>query len=298
MSGMDTEVYLRRIGIEPASIEGPDLGTLERLLSAHIRQVPFENFSIVGDPYGPYQGEDIELTTEYLYNKIIKENRGGYCFELNGLFYSLLTELGFEADRIAARIVDGEDARPPANHHSIVVQLDRRYIVDVGLGIPKVRRPVPLDGEQIEMTDCDWRVVESDRPDEQYVIESPPPTAGSGSPGFYSVISPVTSVTSVPRTITCNVHRSRHSPEIPSSISRPSLDICVARPRPSRSKRVRRRPRSTSMTWGGMRYSSGRSGSDSRICLRCLIRPCDSRLRRQMLGQVPVARGPGGFEPR
>jgi N-hydroxyarylamine O-acetyltransferase len=69
-------------------------------------------------------------------------------------------------------VVGSEGAGPPANHRTHVVSLDQRYVVDVGLGVPTMRRPLPLGGSTREDdTGVAWRVVESDRPDADYATE-------------------------------------------------------------------------------------------------------------------------------
>lgn len=173
MRSPDPERYLARIGLEPADVAVADRETLERLQRAHVTTVPFENLSIVGDPHGDREGEGVTLELPHLYEKVVERGRGGYCFELNGLFGWLLGELGFEVDRIAARVVGSDgDATPPANHHSLLVRLDEPYVVDVGLGGSRLRRPLPLDGGVREdEAGVTWRVVESDRPDQEYAVE-------------------------------------------------------------------------------------------------------------------------------
>ncbi|WP_267640549.1 arylamine N-acetyltransferase family protein [Haloarchaeobius amylolyticus] len=171
---MEATGYLRRIGLEPDSIYEPDLATLARIQQAHVTSVPFETLSITGHPHREDAGEGVSLSLPDLYEKIVDRRRGGFCFELNGLFGWLLAELGYERDRVASMMLsDDGDPSPPANHHTNVVTLDgRRYVVDVGMGIPVLRRPLPLDGE--ELTDevgVDWRVGESDRPDADYVTQ-------------------------------------------------------------------------------------------------------------------------------
>jgi N-hydroxyarylamine O-acetyltransferase len=161
--------YLGRIGLDADEIRGRDrdTGTLARLQAAHVRHVPFENLSIVGDPFGDAPGEGVSLEASALYRKIVERERGGYCFELNGLFTALLDALGFDVHRAAAMIVpeDGEHTTP-ANHHAIVVTLDRRYVVDVGMGSPRMRRPAPIGGGSTpaDPAGAEWRVVPNDRP--------------------------------------------------------------------------------------------------------------------------------------
>ncbi len=170
---MDTARYLSRIGLGPDALEERSVESLARIQRAHVRSVPFENLSITGDPFTADSGEGVTLSLPALYQKLVEDERGGYCFELNGLFGWLLAEGGFESDRIAARVLgeDG-DARPPANHHAHIVTLDQRYLVDAGLGVPTMRRPLPLDGSpRTDEAGVTWRVVESDRPDTEYLTQ-------------------------------------------------------------------------------------------------------------------------------
>lgn len=169
MDSMNADHYLSRLGVDPVTVAA-DLDTLERLQTAHVFAVPFETLAITGHPYGDRPGEGVSLALSDIYEKIVERGRGGFCYELNGLFAWLLRELGYDADRLAGSVlVDGEP-RPPANHHAIGVSLDgRRYVVDVGLGAPKLRRPIPLDGApRTDGSGVEWRVVESDRPDADY----------------------------------------------------------------------------------------------------------------------------------
>jgi len=179
---VDVDAYLDRIGLTRASVETETLETLALLQRAHVLAVPFENLSIVGDPAGLIEPGRIELSVGALYEKIVERERGGYCFELNGLFNWLLEELGFDVDRIAARVTHEGTARPPANHHTNVVTLDRRYVVDVGVGAPMMRRPIPLDGSpQTDDVGVTWRVAESDRPDATYCTQHRPADGGEWS---------------------------------------------------------------------------------------------------------------------
>ncbi|WP_336036884.1 arylamine N-acetyltransferase family protein [Halobacterium yunchengense] len=164
---MDADAYLDRIGVADAAGElDPTHGTLGRLVAAHVAAVPFENLGIVGDPHGGRGGRGVTLDLPALYEKVVRDRRGGFCFELNGLFGWLLAELGFDADRCAARVADeGEFGRPPANHHTAVVHFDRSYLADVGTGTPQVREPVPLDGSVVaDAAGVEWRVDPDDTP--------------------------------------------------------------------------------------------------------------------------------------
>ena len=174
---MNHERYLARLGLEPAHVQNRTLETLERLQQAHVTTVPFETLSITGNPFGDRDGEGVSLALPDLYEKIVERRRGGFCYELNGLFGWLLTELGFDVDRLAAMVITDGEARPPANHLTHLVSLDQRYIIDVGLGIPVLRHPLPLDGTtHADSTGVVWRITESDRPDADHVSQFKKPT--------------------------------------------------------------------------------------------------------------------------
>jgi len=178
----DTDRYLRRIGVGHASVESLDRGALARLQRAHVTTVPFENLAIAGDPWDRRSGEGVSLDPADLVEKVVERERGGFCYELNGAFVELLADLGFEATRNAGRIVGDGGIELPANHLVPTVELDRTYVTDVGMGAPKARRPVPLDGTAVEdEAGVAWRVVENERPDVDYTVEYRGPDEDSWS---------------------------------------------------------------------------------------------------------------------
>lgn len=182
---MSVALYLERIGVDPDTVKDPDRRTLERLQRAHVTTVPFETLTITGDPFGEWEGDGVHLSVPHLYEKIVERERGGYCFELNGLFYWLLAELGYDAERIAARVVSDGAIRTPANHHPLIVEFDLSYVVDVGMGPPMMRRPVPVEGgASTDEAGVDWRVVESERPDAAFRTEYRSPAAEGWTPRY------------------------------------------------------------------------------------------------------------------
>jgi len=169
---MNGDRYLQRIGLDPSTVTSLDRETLARLQHAHVEAVPFENLSIGGDPWDRRDGAGVSLATGDLEAKIVDRERGGFCYELNGAFVALLDELGFEATRNAGRIVGDGGIELPANHLVPTVELDRTYIADVGMGSPKIRRPVPLDGTAVEGdAGTVWRVTANERPDVDYTVQ-------------------------------------------------------------------------------------------------------------------------------
>lgn len=121
--------YLERIGA--AGAEERNAENLNRLIVSHLQTVPFENIDVADFGMVP------ELDEQSLYDKIVKRRRGGYCFELNLLFLSLLRGLGYELYPVAVRVVWERDFLPPASHMGLVTVLDgKRYYCDVGFGGP------------------------------------------------------------------------------------------------------------------------------------------------------------------
>ncbi len=123
----DVDLYLKRIGCEREPLSR---GYLDRLVLSHLTHVPFENLDVCEKGMIP------SLNTADLFNKIVVRNRGGYCFEQNGLFQKFLSGLGFDAFCVAVRIMGRSDGwLPPVRHRGIVVTLgNERFYCDVGYG--------------------------------------------------------------------------------------------------------------------------------------------------------------------
>lgn len=121
---MDTVRYLKRIGY--AGPVEPTIKVLNRLHLAHMYAVPFENLDI-------HLGIPIHLELRRLYRKIIENERGGFCYELNGLFYWLLIEFGFEVDMYSARVY-GSDGEPGPEFDHMLLRVNEDWIADVGFG--------------------------------------------------------------------------------------------------------------------------------------------------------------------
>lgn len=174
---IDVANYAQRIGLDPATVTSADYETLSRLVAAHVKTVPFETLAVAGDPYGVWPADGVSLDPAVCYRKVVERRRGGFCYELNGLFGQLLDALGYDATRVASMMLgDDGDPSPPANHLAHVVELDRRYVIDVGMGTPRPRRPLPLDGEShVDAAGVGWRVVDSDRPDADFLVQRRPP---------------------------------------------------------------------------------------------------------------------------
>lgn len=137
---MKVEEYLSRLGIDEK--EKPSVAFLSKLQLAHLYSIPFEDLDI------PYRARII-LDAERIYKKIITTKRGGFCYELNGLFHWLLTQLEFNVDMLSARVYNEQkkELGPEFDHMTLLVHLEKDYLVDVGFG-DSFRYPIEMpDGE-------------------------------------------------------------------------------------------------------------------------------------------------------
>ena len=141
------KAYLERIGLElPLAA---DAASLRRLQLAHMLHVPFENLDIA-------LGRPIRLGLTTLYDKIVTRRRGGFCYELNGLFAWLLDDLGFEVTYLSASDTHSDDTYGLDFDHLVLLVRcpadaapEVPWLVDVGWG-DTFRFPLraELDDEQ------------------------------------------------------------------------------------------------------------------------------------------------------
>ncbi|UXX80234.1 arylamine N-acetyltransferase [Reichenbachiella carrageenanivorans] len=126
LPSFDVDHYLLRINCPKEHT--PSFKYLKQLHKAHLLHIPFENLDI-------HMHNEIILDIHKMYRKIILRNRGGFCYELNGLFYHLLKQLGFECHLISAKVYKGNDLGPAFDHAAILVYFaDQVYLADVGFG--------------------------------------------------------------------------------------------------------------------------------------------------------------------
>ncbi|QTD98475.1 arylamine N-acetyltransferase family protein [Streptomyces cyanogenus] len=128
MTSAQIDAYLRRLGI--ARPQQPTSEALRALHLSHLRTVPFENLSV-------HLGEEITLEEQRLLDKMTGARRGGFCYELNGAFGTLLAALGYRVELLAGRVY-GDDGRLgiPYDHLALRVRTVEgdTWLADVGFG--------------------------------------------------------------------------------------------------------------------------------------------------------------------
>nr|WP_315024566.1 arylamine N-acetyltransferase [uncultured Aminipila sp.] len=122
LSEKQMESYLSRLGVNKMA---PTVENLKKLQTIHISKIPYENLSIL-------MGEPISLNGSDLFHKIIKNKRGGYCFEVNGLYNFFLKALGYKVTTYNCRFIFEHKDVQIRRHRILKVDFSNvSYITDV-----------------------------------------------------------------------------------------------------------------------------------------------------------------------
>jgi N-hydroxyarylamine O-acetyltransferase len=136
LSVQQLDRYLARIGYRGP--HDPSLGTLRALHRAHLLAIPYENLDI-------HLGRPLGLDPEAMFAKLVDERRGGWCYEMNGVFGRVLETLGFDVRYLSGAVGRATQGwRAQGNHLVLLVRLDRPWIADVGFG-DGFLTPLPLE---------------------------------------------------------------------------------------------------------------------------------------------------------
>ena len=119
------EEYFKKLNIEP---KNPSLELVKALQKKHIATFSFNNIAVL-------LGKPISLDIDDIFEKIVIQNLGGYCFEHNALMYEVLKSLGFNVRILVAKVLNNQDIDSPRTHRVTLLEWEsERYIVDVGFG--------------------------------------------------------------------------------------------------------------------------------------------------------------------
>jgi N-hydroxyarylamine O-acetyltransferase len=131
----DLQAYFSRTGFRGIALA--DVATLKKMMRCQLFSVPFENLDVQA-------GKVVSLAPEEICSKIVERRRGGYCYEVNGLFAMALEAIGIPYRFIAARPMT-YPVRRPKTHMAIVATIgDEQWLCDLGFGSFGIREPVNL----------------------------------------------------------------------------------------------------------------------------------------------------------
>lgn len=144
--------YFHRIDYQGSP--SPTLATLNAITAAHCMHIPFENIDVL-------QKRPIQITPEALFNKLVLQQRGGYCFEQNGLLLEVLRALDFQVEPLAGRVRLAAKTRaelPVRTHLLLKVTLaNKDYITDVGVGSCSYTQALELVPDVLQHSSHDTR---------------------------------------------------------------------------------------------------------------------------------------------
>ncbi len=149
LSSAQLSHYFARVGYSGTAT--PSLSTLRDLHRAHLLTIPYENLDI-------HLGVPLTLDPARIFTKLVDEGRGGWCYEMNGLFAQVLDTIGFSVRRVAGTVGRTRSGwRAQGNHLVLIVTLDRPWIVDVGFG-DGFLTPLPLEPGTYTQSFLEYRV--------------------------------------------------------------------------------------------------------------------------------------------
>jgi len=144
---MNLDRYLDRIGFVARPSAEPDV--IAALQSAHRLAIGFENLDVM-------LGRPIRIDASSVFDKIVVNGRGGYCFEQNRLFGDVLAAIGVANRPLLARVRLGlaQDVIPPRTHVCLLATIaGGKWLVDAGFGGSDLA-PLPLeDGAEAQTAD-------------------------------------------------------------------------------------------------------------------------------------------------
>jgi N-hydroxyarylamine O-acetyltransferase len=143
---VDLDAYFLRIGF--SGERTPTLETLRTIHRLHPRAIPYENLNALMKWPVPLDAASVE-------QKLVRDGRGGYCYEQNLLFTHVLKALGFEIRLVSGRAVwrQSDDAPTARTHAVLHVPLDGQdYIADVGFGVATLTAPLSLEADEEQST--------------------------------------------------------------------------------------------------------------------------------------------------
>lgn len=129
------DAYLERIGADyPDRL---DIHSLTKLHRAHLMGFTWEALDA-------FMGWPSSIEPAVAYTKMVVGRRGGWCYEMNGLFGAALTALGFRVTRLCG-CVDRPKLGDIAigNHLTLRIDLDQPYLAEVGVA-DAIMEPVPI----------------------------------------------------------------------------------------------------------------------------------------------------------
>ncbi|MGH0590568.1 arylamine N-acetyltransferase family protein [Bacillus mycoides] len=153
--------------LQMSSKENIQFKDLHEILLQMGRVLPYENIDVM-------EGELREISKTNIQEKLLLNNRGGLCYELNSLLYYFLSDCGFDVYRVAGTVYDlsGDKWKPDDGHVIIILKQEgQKYIIDGGFASHLPLHPIPFSGEIISSQTGKYRIRKHDTDKGNYLLE-------------------------------------------------------------------------------------------------------------------------------
>lgn len=159
------ELFRKRIGIPQNEVI--TFENLDTVLEKTAKTIPFENLCII-------ENRSKEITKENLISKILEQNEGGLCYELNTILYLFLTENHFNPILVRGVPYNHMEQQWTATGNTHVLNLithdGQVYVIDTGFGGNLPLKPVPLSGESVASSNGEFRVDREESEHGDYIL--------------------------------------------------------------------------------------------------------------------------------
>ncbi|MDQ1002961.1 N-hydroxyarylamine O-acetyltransferase [Neobacillus niacini] len=159
------ELFRNRVGISQDAVI--TFQYLDTVLKKTAETIPFENLCII-------ENRTKEISKENLASKMLQQNEGGLCYELNTILYLFLYENGFIPSLVRGVTYNHMNQQWSGTGNTHVVNLithnGQAYVVDTGFGGNLPLKPVPLSGETVASSNGEFRVERTDSEHGDYML--------------------------------------------------------------------------------------------------------------------------------
>lgn len=154
LTAKNLQSYLTSVSVLQPEIS---ITFIRELQKSHLDTFPFSNLGVL-------LHENLSLESQVLFDRVVTQKRGGYCFEQNKIFFDVLKSVGFQCDIVLGRVLHNRDIDVPRTHRITKITLaNSTYIVDVGFGPLCSREPLLLDSDEPQdQGDAIYRIIKPD----------------------------------------------------------------------------------------------------------------------------------------
>jgi len=132
--------YLALLNVQKTT---SDYHYISELQQAHLTHFSFSSSNVL-------LKKPLSLEPAALFERLINQRLGGYCFEHNKIFYLALQALGYTVRPLLGRVMLNGDSSNGRSHRLTLLTLnEKQYVIDVGFGVACPRLLIDLQNKEI-----------------------------------------------------------------------------------------------------------------------------------------------------